>query len=295
MEDVRWEWLLLAVLFVAASKVMHGLRWWLLLRRAGRVPLAEAVLLLLAATGVSVLVPLRAGAVLQVQVLNRRHGMPRAVVMGTLVAEALLDALLLLVFAVAAVPLVGLEGGVLRAAVLSAIVAATAAGLILLLGRRHATAAATAATDRVRAGAGALLANVARGLATLGGPASIALLLLPTLGDWLLAATAHWVVGSSFGLEVPAYAYLGVEIVGNLVGAMPLSQANVGPYDLAVQQTLAAFGVDAARATAFAVTTHATIIVAEFGVGLVAAWLLRLRPEDIVVPSDEAHDRVRPA
>jgi hypothetical protein len=48
-----------------------------------------------------------------------------------------------------------------------------------------------------------------------------------------------------------------------------------------VRETLAAFGADGDRAGAFAVASHAALIVAEAGMGLAAAWALGLRRADL--------------
>lgn len=281
LRSADWRWVALAIVLAAVTKAVHGVRWWLLVRRAGRVPLVGTVLVLLAASGVSVVLPLRAGAALQLQVLHRRYGVDRAAVAGTLILEGLLDAAALLLLALLAVPLVGLRRGVLLAAIGGAGAAAAVTAVLFYLGRRDARALLPLIPQRLRRPVAGLLTGLARGLATAGSPRALVLVLLVTLTDWLLAATASYLVGQAFGLGAPPYAYMAIEVAGNLASAVPLTQSSIGTYELAVRETLGFFGADGSRAGAYAIANHATIIIAIALTGLAGAWALRLRGGDL--------------
>src|SRR5690349_8425183 len=59
-----WRWIVPAALLGLASLVAHGVRWWLLVRRAGPVPLRSAIGIILAGSGLGAVLPLRAGTVM---------------------------------------------------------------------------------------------------------------------------------------------------------------------------------------------------------------------------------------
>src|SRR5215211_1631622 len=128
--DRRWL-AATAPVFVLVT-ALHGVRWWVLLRPVGRVPLHEAVLLLFVAKAVGLIVPLRAGAVLQVQLLGHRYELNRAAVAGTLVLEAVMDAGCFLALFIVTAPLLG-AGRYLTAGVwaIAAVGAVAASGLFL--------------------------------------------------------------------------------------------------------------------------------------------------------------------
>lgn len=282
LRGAEWRWVAVAVPLLALAKALHGVRWWLLIRRAGDVPLREGVLTLLAATGVGVILPLRAGAVLQVQVLHRRYRVERATIAGMLVLEGFLDAVSLLVLAAAAVPLLGLGGLLSPRAVLGAVaVPAVVTALVALMVRRRCWAwLLPRAPARLRRSIEREAGNLARGFAAAGSVRVVILLVLITLANWLVSAAALWVAGRGFALAVPIDAYLAAEIVGTLSGAVPLTQENIGPYELAVRETLVRFGAQGNPA-AFAVVAHAAIIATAAFVGLAAAWALRLGRDDL--------------
>lgn len=282
LRHADWWLVPVAVLCVAASKLMHGIRWWLLIRHAGKVPLRAAILTLLAAVGLGVLLPFRAGAALQVQVLHRRYGIDRAAVAGSLMGEGVLDAVLVLMLVLVAVPLLGLQRGVVEGALGGAAVMAVLAGTVAMLGSQRAQERWFRwLPERIRGTVQRGIANLRLGMKALGRPQTAWLLLLPTMGDWLLATTAHNLVGRAFGLGVPVYSYLAVEIIGNASTALPLTAGSIGPYEVAARETLVLFGADGNRAALFALATHACILIAEASDGLLALWALGLRKKDL--------------
>src|SRR5581483_4745378 len=101
-----WRWAALGLPFMAGSRIMGGINWWVLVRRAsnGKAPLKDTILVQLVAGGVNDLLPLRAGAAVQMQVLRRRYGIERTEVGGTLIADGLLDAVAFLAIGILAAP-----------------------------------------------------------------------------------------------------------------------------------------------------------------------------------------------
>jgi uncharacterized membrane protein YbhN (UPF0104 family) len=280
LRTARWGFIAPAIVLVALSNVMHGIRWWLLLRRAGTVPVRDTILVLIAATGLGLVLPFRTGAALQLQVVRRRYGIDRVVVVGTLIGEGLVDAAMFVLLALVAVPLLGLDNRILVVAVLLAVLAGSLALSVVLLGGRS-RRWLLPLPDRARILVEDIATSLALGLNALGNPRSAALLVIPTIGDWTLMTGAHWLAGHAVGLYAPVYAFLAVEIVANVATTVPLTQLNVGPYEVAARETMAAFGADPRHATAFAIATHLSVIVAAALSGLAAAWMLHLRREDI--------------
>jgi uncharacterized protein (TIRG00374 family) len=289
IRDADWRLAGAAALLVATSRLAHGVRWWLLIRHTGVVPLRAAVLVLMLATGVSVILPFRAGAALQLQVLHQRYGIDRAAVAGSLLAEGLLDGVLLVVFTLMALPFYGLERGRVRDVIVAAVVFGLAALVVVGLSRRTG-GGVRFLPGRLRDAVQQIAERVNAGLIELSRARSLALLLLATVADWMLSATAHGLAAAAVGLRMPPYAYLVVELVTNAAGAVPLTQGNIGPYELVVRETARAFGVGGEQALAFALTTHAAIIAADVLVGVLAFWILRPRFRDLWRPRDAANE-----
>src|SRR5579884_291953 len=136
----NWHWLLLAVPCFGASTLFGGLRWWLLVRRTGEVPLRAGVLTLLASSAVDLLLPLRAGTVALLQVLNHRYRVPRAGVVGAAAAGGLVDIVATVALVVALWPLLAVTSRSSLGSILGIAsgIAVTAILLLLLLRGRGA-------------------------------------------------------------------------------------------------------------------------------------------------------------
>src|SRR5215212_8496574 len=199
LASADWRYIGLAVPCFAASSAFHGVRWWLLARRAGKIPLRDSVLALLATTGVDLVLPLRAGVAALVQIMHRRHGIDRAALVGTVGADGLVDVIALPVLVLA----------------LTAQRAHVQAALVRLI------------PGRIRERGGRWLTGLIRGLATFGHPRTLALLLVVTFADWLAAAVGYAIVGRGFGLHEGLPVYLIVEVAGNVSSIVPLTQGSI--------------------------------------------------------------------
>ncbi|MGH2588447.1 MAG: lysylphosphatidylglycerol synthase transmembrane domain-containing protein, partial [Dehalococcoidia bacterium] len=279
VRDADPRWLAAAVAVFAVVPAIHGVRWWVLLRPVGRIPLREAVLVMLAAKAVGLILPLRAGALLQVQLLGRRYELNRGAVAGTLVLEAAIDAVCFLILFVVAAPLIG--GG----QYVTAVVWATAGVVILVLLALFLLArppAAALSGDGMRAPLFRLVRSVREGLRALRSPGALAAAVVLTFSDWFLAVIGYALAGRALGLDASFGDYLLVEIVANLAGAIPFTQSGIGAFEVAASQILSARGVPENLAGAFAVGAHALQIATWLVTGAIALMVLRVRPGEVL-------------
>jgi len=277
-----WRWALLGIPIFAASGFFHGLRWWLILRHTGKVRFSGSVLALYSSKGADLILPFNAGILAQVQILHRRYGLDRTAVVAAVVAEGVLDVIVIALLAPLAFLI--LPNGNLRSpaawsfvvpVVVIALIARTRRGrrlveTLLLLVPARPQARIRALANRTRVAFGAL-----------GDVRSLLLLVGLTLADWAMEALAYFTIGQPFHLGVSAPTYLLVTVVANLSGAVPLTQANVGPYELVIREVLAAAGADGDRAAAFAVASHAVLITTIIIMAATSAAIMGLRIRDL--------------
>jgi uncharacterized protein (TIRG00374 family) len=281
LRDADLPWLAPAAVLLTAVTVVHGVRWWVLLRPVGRIPLRDAVLALMVAKAVGVVVPLRAGAVVQVQVLGRRYALDRGAVAGTLVLEAVIDASCFLALFIVAAPFIG-GGPALTAGIwLMTAVVVVAQGVMMLLARRRDVRSANADDRGILARVHRTADSVRAGFDAVRNPWAVAAAAALTFLDWLLASLGYALVGRAFGLSVSPVVYLLVEVVGNLAGAVPFTQSGIGPYEVAVAQLLARRGETLDLSTAYAVGAHALGLLMTLLSGGAALVSLGLRPGEV--------------
>jgi len=227
---------------------------------------------LLGYTGNNVL-PFRLGEVLRIDYLARRSGVGRAELVGTVVAERLMDTVALLLLFVATVPLVlggeTLEGRIPWMAGLTVVAFVTGIGLTrwdglgplveTLLRPVHEP---TAVLVREK------LEAAVTGLVSLADARWTPGAALATVLYWTAALASLRIVLSAFDLALPWYAPLLILALTALGTALPSSPGFVGTYHYFSALGVSLLGVDTVTATSFALVAHAMATVPWTVVGL---------------------------
>jgi uncharacterized membrane protein YbhN (UPF0104 family) len=128
----------------------------------------------------------------------------------------------------------------------------------------------------VRSRAQRLLGNFLAGLGSLRGAGSWSAAAGMSVLTWLLEATAFWLVGESFGLDLDPALYLAVCGAATLAIAAPSTAGGVGPFEVSASLLLAAFGVASGPAAAYALVMHAVLIVPVVVIGVLLLWRQQL-------------------
>jgi uncharacterized membrane protein YbhN (UPF0104 family) len=102
----------------------------------------------------------------------------------------------------------------------------------------------------------------------------------------------YYACGRALGLELPPAVYLLVVVAATIAVSVPITQAGLGVFELAIAGLLVAFDVPGAQAAAFAIFSHVMLAVPYFVTGPLAAFALRIGLDDIfflrVHPQDSA-------
>jgi uncharacterized membrane protein YbhN (UPF0104 family) len=209
----------------ALATLLRGERWRLLLRDGGAsCSRGDACALTTIGYMGNNALPARAGDLMKAFLSARATGAPGTGVVGTLVAERILDAAALgLVFAVLVTTLdlpLGVPGWALAVVGTALVVIAAVAWF---LGRR------TAAGRRARAVAVALLAPSRRLWSARG-----AALLVLSLALWMVEGGVYAVLGGVAGLHLSLLDGLYVMALANIAALVPSAPGYVGTFDAAV-------------------------------------------------------------
>lgn len=248
--------LVVAIVAVGPAFCATTLRWCLLLRPAGRVPVVRAGRLLSVAYLLNLIFPARPGDLLRAYSIGRPSGPSFSTALTTIVVEKALDGAAVVVLIAALLsrlaPMPWLRHGVVVAALafaalLLAIVLLAAHGdrsipAIRVLFRRHPALAtrATIGMERVRSGTRSFTS-----------PALLAAILGLTLAVWAASLVTTYSLAAAFALHVPlglpALA-LGAATLGLVVPAAP---GGIGAYQVLVMAVLTPAGVPAATALGY--------------------------------------------
>ena len=229
------SWLLGAASLYALATLVRAERWHRILHLTGvDAPRADCYALTTVGYMGNNVLPARAGEALRVVLLDATVGAGKRKLLGTIVAERLLDVLALGVILVATAYGVLSDRDVLptdrpiliAGAGLLALVAA--AGLFAILRRRGAL---TRFRDFARPLAGAPRALLGR---------SGVVLLAGTFGLWALEGGVYLAVAKAVELDISASGALYLVALTNFVAALPAAPGSIGTFDAAV-----AFGAKA--------------------------------------------------
>lgn len=243
-------WVVAGILLYAFATVVRAERWHRILEQtgieAGRVDCYA--LTTVGYMGNNVL-PARAGEMLRVVLLDTRTRAGKRTVLGTIVAERLLDAIVLGLIMVATVYGVLAERDVLPTdrplLIAAAAVVALAAGVcVLALLRRRGGLARVRDFARPLAGAPRALLN-----------RTGAALLLVTFALWAFEGGVYLAVARAVDLDLSVTGVLYLVALTNFVAALPAAPGSIGTFDAAV-----IFGAKALGGAGGLVVTYALLL-----------------------------------
>ena len=219
------------------------------------------------------------------QVLRRRSGLGVSPIAATLVAEKLLD-----VVAYSTFIIVGLVLFKEAAFLWPLAVAYGALVIVGLAGFRHlakriegkAEPQADPADGRLRAWLARELHAFAGGLQSFRRPSALFHVTWSSHAAWLCEATMYYAFGRALGLDLSPAVYLLVVVAASLAVSVPITQAGLGVFELAIAGLLIAFGVEAPVAAAYAVFAHLFFALPYIVSGPLAALVLRLSVADVL-------------
>ena len=285
---VHYGWVGVALAVFVISKLVYTIRWRILLGRSRSLPLSDLFGIYLVSKMVNIVLPLRTGDLVRIQVPARRYNIHRVELTTVIfVVETLLDGVAYAVLLLAGLGLQDVPA--IRQSVLYALIALVAVGVAL---------AALAARIRLpedlsQVGWGRLLPGWLRqrvtelvppfvdGLAALRDPRISARAIAISVPAWLIEVMVFWLFGQAFGLGLSFGAYLLITVAANMIVAVPVTPTSIGLYEVALQEVIALFGVDRSLATGYAIGTHVFTSLWIAATGLVATWLLHLRFEEL--------------
>jgi len=261
-------WMAGAAGLYAVATLVRGERWHRILHLIG-VDAGRADCYCLTTVGYmgNNVLPARAGEALRVVLLDAKAKAGKRTLLGTIVAERLLDVIVLGVIIVATAYGVLSERDVLPTdrplliAVAAAVVLAAGAGVVTVLRRRGAL---ERLRDFARPLAGAPRALVSR---------SGAVLLIGTFGLWVLEGGVYLAVARAVELDISSTGALYLVALTNFVAALPAAPGSIGTFDAAVIFGAKALGGAGGLVVAYALLLRFVLYVPITVVGLAVMFL----------------------
>jgi glycosyltransferase 2 family protein len=275
-------WIALMAAFIMTDLAVRALRWQRLVAPIGHVSYPAMLAYLLVGYMANNVLPARIGELVRSHYLGDREGLSRTTTLGTVVVERVVDFVVVVGIASAAIIVLSVRGYVASAvlagiALAGLLAAAVAIGIAAhRLPGAERIAAAAERWPKVRE----LASNLRGGLAVAGRPRTLAEALVLSLIAWSVTVLAFAAAGQAIGIQltIGQAALLASGVA--LATAIPAGPANLGTFELAAVQIGKAVGVPDHSAFALALLAHAGILAITSAGGLVALARLGWRREE---------------
>ena len=279
LEQAEYWWLIPAFAVFMAGVCIRCVRWSVLMRPVA--PLGPARLFPYAIIGYMAnnLLPARAGEVVRAYVTGDRERISRMATFGTIAVERLFDGCALVIMLLISGLIVGFEDERLQWV--------AAASTILFIAAVIAFYALTFRPERAHKVVHwflrflpARLEHRAEDMADslVGSLRSVhdwrSLISVAALSGlaWTVEAASYALIGQGFDLGVSFGHYCLLLAAANLAIIIPTFFGGTGPFEWAVRIVLVGAGVDVATAGAYAVVSHAFILIPTTVLGLIFLW-----------------------
>ena len=253
----------------------RSLRWKLLLAPSKPVKLRDAVRLESAALALSNILPLRLGEAARGTYGAALFELPMSTVFSSMLVERAMDAAVLTLLFLLAVPLAGPAAGLGVSGWLWALPAGLAAALAALAFAEKASGTSLFRVIRTRfprlSGA---LRHLPQGAAALRKPGSAAAVTILAVLQWLMDALNLYLIAGAFGIAGTIGAVRSVELLftSAVAVSIPGVPGYFGNLEFAVSKVAAVWGVPADTAFAYAAFSHLLNYLIFTGVGLIFVY-----------------------
>lgn len=262
--SARWAWIALALLAFSAGYACRIARWQAMLKLSNPdIQWSHCAGPLLGSFAANNVLPFRAGDVLRAFAFNRELGVTTPAILSTLLAERLLD--LLMVLAVLGLSLHAFAIDIAQLAGVGAtglLVGATLIVVVLLRPGLFRPVAALCLTQtgklspKLQAKVSPPIAQIFDTLESLAEGSLMMRLISWSCAAWLFEGLVFWCTAMALpGMVHPAAAWLALP-VGTLATLIPSTPGYVGTFDFFTIRAMTLTGNPLAEATAFALLVH---------------------------------------
>jgi glycosyltransferase 2 family protein len=252
---------------VLANAGLSALRWRYLLQAVGvRISLRRSFAAYAAATAANNVLPARGGDLLRIRAAKEAAEVPAFAVVGTLLAERMLDGFVLALWIVLGALATGAGSPMLPIGL--ALVAGSGLGLLLAAlaatSPMRAEAFLARATRALPGRAGAAVASAGAGFVAGLGVFRSRRLFAVALGFsfalWLADVALYFALARGFGLDLSLGGAFLLEGIGNLALAVPATAAGIGSFDYLTLLGARSVGLTGGAAAAYVVAVHAFVV-----------------------------------
>lgn len=263
--NLAWGWVAAAIALHVASYASQGLRWQLLLRPVGDIPVLKTTQAIYAGLFANEVLPLRFGELVRAYLVSRWISRDLVSVLPSVAVERLFDAIWLAAAIGLTAIMVPLPEVLVRSIeLLGGVVLAATVGFFYVSFRKHDSARVR--RWRVIRWVDSLLT----GLKEIGRSAPMYEAFAVSLVFLALQAAAFWLVMLAYGLRTSFWVGAAAFLIVRLGTAVPNTPANVGTFQFFTVVALTLLGVEKTRAAGFSLVVFVLLTIPLWALGFLA-------------------------
>lgn len=278
LETANYTYLPMGVILSMLTNIFRSYRWKYVLNPIQKVGILRLF------SGVAIgymannLLPARLGEFVRAYIIGKKEGISKSTTLATIVVERIFDGLTLLFFLVLISLFFPLPLWIRRAGFAATVFFLSLSAFLFLLmfkktiGVQLVEKGVGFFSSRVAPRASRLMDSFLSGLAIVNHKKDILMVFLLSVFAWSLEATTYYVVGLSFGINLPFYVPVLTVVIVNLGIMIPSAPGYVGTFEFFCISVLAIFYIEKSVALSFAIVLHAVLFIPITIVGLICFW-----------------------
>jgi hypothetical protein len=284
--SINYWYLIPVFLGYAVVMLCRAWRWHYIIRSQHRIKFSSTLIGLIICYMANNILPLRAGEIIRALTVARREKQSFSPLMATVVVERIFDTVAILIFLALTLIWLKIPAGheELNLAIRRGGMGALALALLLIAGLYGFYYFREPALKLFRVllkplgkrlqevGLGEL-EKFSNGLAILGKPSRLIVVMLLSFLVWLVNLTPIWAVGYGFGLKLSLIDALFLLVLGAFAASIPAAPGFWGTFHYITSKGLAFLGVlNPEQALSFAIVLHSFYFFPTTIAGLILAW-----------------------
>jgi glycosyltransferase 2 family protein len=267
---------------------LRTLRWHYLLRPVADVSTSRLYPVTIIGLMANNIAPARIGELVRAYLVGERESISKSTALGTIAVDRAFDGLTLVAILGVVTAISGTSAGHQSLGIGAA--ALFFAGTIVLACLAWSPVRARAwmlrlshlLPSRIADKGEELMDSFLTGLVAVRNPSVLAKAAAASLASWAMEALMYYTVGEAFHLGVDFDVYLIIAAAANLALSIIASPGGVGPFELATQEVLLAYGVSGAAAAAYAIALHALLLGPVILAGFLLIWSAQISLQELL-------------
>ena len=287
LETADYLYLPLAVLLTIVTNIIRTYRWRFIINPIKHISTLSLF------SGVAIgymannLLPARLGEFIRAYIMGKKEDISKSSTLATILVERIFDGLALLFFLVIIALLFSLPLWIKQAGVAAAAFFILLSAFLILLmikkttGIRLAKKIINIFSPRFANKVGELLENFLSGLVIVNHKRNIFWAFIFSIFVWLSEASTYYIIGLSFGIDLPVYVALLTVVIVNIGILIPSAPGYVGAFEFFTISALSIFAVEKSIALSYAIVLHAVLFIPITIIGVYYFWKENLHLSDI--------------